>query len=298
MANMFYTVDEAAEKLGVSADQVRQMAAEHKLQQFRDRDKLMFKREEVDAMASSDATDTLSDTDASPITLADSGDTDAINMKSDSTASGETGFGDQSGVDVFKPDEVDAADPMAQTQVTSSTGDDDLAIESIGSGSGLLDLTRESDDTSLGAELLDEIKPGAEGDDSMASGIGATGAFDTAAMETGASGPSGLENLSAAGEGPSTGPAPATGGYAAVRYGEEASDPAGNGLGAGMLLVCLAALILGLIVAVSALQGLSGGLTAFLAGSSTNYFLVVGGLAVLAIIAGGIGLFIGKAMDR
>jgi hypothetical protein len=33
-------------------------------------------------------------------------------------------------------------------------------LEGTGSGSGLLDLTRESDDTSLGAELLDEITPG------------------------------------------------------------------------------------------------------------------------------------------
>jgi hypothetical protein len=35
-----------------------------------------------------------------------------------------------------------------------------VSLEGVGSGSGLLDLTRESDDTSLGAELLDEIAPG------------------------------------------------------------------------------------------------------------------------------------------
>jgi len=44
----------------------------------------------------------------------------------------------------------------------------------VGSGSGILDLTRESDDTSLGAELLDEIYSGEEekpvemGDDTRA----------------------------------------------------------------------------------------------------------------------------------
>ena len=48
----------------------------------------------------------------------------------------------------------------------------------MGSGSGLLDLTRESDDTSLGAELLDEIAPGASAvrrspsDSSAGSGAG------------------------------------------------------------------------------------------------------------------------------
>jgi hypothetical protein len=36
---------------------------------------------------------------------------------------------------------------------------DQLNLDGVGSGSALLDLTRESDDTSLGAELLDEIAP-------------------------------------------------------------------------------------------------------------------------------------------
>ena len=35
--------------------------------------------------------------------------------------------------------------------------DEDLSLESVGSGSGLLDLTEETDDTSLGADLLDEV---------------------------------------------------------------------------------------------------------------------------------------------
>ncbi|MEM1027267.1 MAG: excisionase family DNA-binding protein [Planctomycetota bacterium] len=53
MAKMFYTLDEAAEKLGVQPDAVKEMAAEGKLQQFRDRDKLMFKRDQVDGLAAS-----------------------------------------------------------------------------------------------------------------------------------------------------------------------------------------------------------------------------------------------------
>ena len=35
-------------------------------------------------------------------------------------------------------------------------------MEGAGSGSGLLDLAREADDTALGADLLDEIYPGEE----------------------------------------------------------------------------------------------------------------------------------------
>jgi hypothetical protein len=66
--------------------------------------------------------------------------------------------GSRPGVDVFQNDEVERVDPSAQTAI--APGISDIASEGVGSGSGLLDLTRESDDTSLGAELLDEIAPG------------------------------------------------------------------------------------------------------------------------------------------
>lgn len=54
-----------------------------------------------------------------------------------------------------------SSDPLAQTQLT----DDDMdriSLDSGSSGSGLLDLSREADDTSLGAELLEEIYPSVE----------------------------------------------------------------------------------------------------------------------------------------
>lgn len=64
------------------------------------------------------------------------------------------------GINVFDDDELDEhVDPLAQTAVTDVAG---LALDGIGSGSGILDLTRESDDTSLGAELLEEIYTGDE----------------------------------------------------------------------------------------------------------------------------------------
>jgi hypothetical protein len=64
------------------------------------------------------------------------------------------------GVNVFTADDsVEHADPAAQTAITPMG--DAVNLEGVGSGSGLLDLTRESDDTSLGAELLDEFAPGA-----------------------------------------------------------------------------------------------------------------------------------------
>jgi hypothetical protein len=66
--------------------------------------------------------------------------------------------GSRAGVDVFQNDEIERVDPSAQTAI--APGIADAGSEGVGSGSGLLDLTRESDDTSLGAEILDEIAPG------------------------------------------------------------------------------------------------------------------------------------------
>jgi hypothetical protein len=66
------------------------------------------------------------------------------------------------GINVFGTDDVGFADPSAQTAISSRAAMEGTGVnlETVGSGSGLLDLTRESDDTSLGA-VLDEIGPGA-----------------------------------------------------------------------------------------------------------------------------------------
>jgi hypothetical protein len=69
--------------------------------------------------------------------------------------SGSAG-GSKGGINILG-DDADA-DPMAQTAVNPALNDQ-LNIEGMGSGSGLLDLTRESDNTSLGA-VLDEIPAG------------------------------------------------------------------------------------------------------------------------------------------
>jgi hypothetical protein len=71
-----------------------------------------------------------------------------------------TKVGSRVGVNVFGEEGAPKVDPMAQTAIGSGI-QDQINLEGVGSGSGLLDLTRESDDTSLGAELLDEISPGA-----------------------------------------------------------------------------------------------------------------------------------------
>src|SRR6185503_7083073 len=93
--------------------------------------------------------------------------------------SGGSMAGSRHGINVFTADDsVEHADPGAQTAITPSQ--DAVNLEGVGSGSGLLDLTRESDDTSLGAELLDEITPGPGGTALGGTGMGGTALGGTA----------------------------------------------------------------------------------------------------------------------
>jgi hypothetical protein len=94
-------------------------------------------------------------------------------------------FGGKSGpgINVFgAEDVVERADPSAQTAISGGIREQ-MELQGVGSGSGLLDLTRESDDTSLGA-VLDEITPG--GSAAGLTGAGLSGAGLTGAGLTGA----------------------------------------------------------------------------------------------------------------
>jgi hypothetical protein len=92
-----------------------------------------------------------------------SGSLSGTGSGSGGAGSGGGSLGTRQGINVFGDDTQAGADPMAQTAMPSAGSMADLNLEGIGSGSGLLDLTRESDETSLGAELLDEIGPGGGG---------------------------------------------------------------------------------------------------------------------------------------
>lgn len=210
MAKMFYTLDETKAALGKSEEDIRQLAREGQLREFRDGPRLMFKADQVEQLkqqltggGGSDQVELSGDTGA-PIGLADSktGSGTGISLAPETApptppamAKEDTGAGldvglsgslggslggaslagsiggtsagmgatkapAKPGINVFGADETpDSVDPMAQTHITPPR--DQISLEGVGSGSGLLDLTRETDDTSLGAALLDEISPGA-----------------------------------------------------------------------------------------------------------------------------------------
>lgn len=305
MAKMFYSIEEAAEKLGVSEERVRGLAASGRLQQFRDRDKLMFKRDQVDSLAASSASkfqEALDDADASGgIDLADPSETDQLEDPGESAmpaevplaASGDSGGPTDpkedsrmaTGISVFDAtDDIDTADPLAQTVVADAADEDELALDSVGSGSGLLDLTRESDDTSLGAELLDEIYPGGAGEPSDASldQPGSSGLMDASMSVQLESGPSGLENL-APGE-PYSQAAPTE-----AVYEEEPYDTVGDIVSSVLLVVALAVGVVGAIVAVSGAVGVQVELTDTLVQDPSTFLYGSAGVGVVMLLLGGAG---------
>ena len=214
MAKMFYTSDETTEKLGVDADRLKELIDQKRLREFRDGQRIIFKVDQVDRLAAelkggsgagnldTGPIDLAPGASGGPISLADSaapgvsaGDSkmssksgtgfSASGKSTDGTASQGTKAGDKSTpIKVFESSEIKPVDSSAQTQISSAL-DESISpsgLDSVGSGSGLLDLTRESDNTSLGAELLEEIYPGDGGAGGSQSGVGsASGIFDQTA---------------------------------------------------------------------------------------------------------------------
>ena len=281
MAKMFYSLEEVQEKLRLSADVVKQLVRDGKLREFRDGAKVMFKVDEVDKLAATVESINL-DTGEIKLAPGDSADRVALGPSDSGSAvglvpgdsadqislddTGEAKAKDDTvitnhGVNVL--DDSDSAlemvDPLAQTQIAPDL-DDQVHLDSGSSGSGLLDLTREADDTSLGAELLDEIYPGAE-----------EGAVETQT-------PSGLEVAAEASSALAMeAEAPTLVDYSKI---VEAYDPASGVFGA-MLIVPLLVLI---YLACVAAAGVTGVHPQLLADIGRVIWYVAGGAALAVAI--------------
>ena len=180
MAKLFYSLEEAADRLGKSEQEVQQMAETGQLQEFRDRDRLMFKVEQVDLLAGDHSNEDTGGT----IPLADSGGLEGISLASESgSAMNLESPKEQTGISIFDTEDAEEADPAAATMVTTEspgfTGDPTA------SGSGLLDMTREADDTSLGADLLEDIYSGDTGGETIGESVAGVGHGEALFEETG-----------------------------------------------------------------------------------------------------------------
>ena len=324
MAKMFYSATEAAEKLGQSEDDIKQLVRSGKLREFRDADTVNYKVEDVNALApaveatpepamvelsegssaGSSAGGSASDILLEPIEdsgidLSTLGGSDVISLEesaeivtSGGTSTGSTASGGSKedtvvpsvGVNVFDDEELDEhVDPLAQTAVTDLAG---LGIDAVSSGSGILDLTRESDDTSLGQGLLDEIYT----DDAGEAGDVADMGDDTRAGL-------GLEDViqeeqGEAGEGPELEPdtAAATPRVVAPTMAEHAPDAVAASLTA-LLVVAVAVMCFAGLGAAALTRGI---LPSLLDTIYTNLWMYSAGAVVVAVIASVLTYFVRK----
>ncbi len=268
MAKMFYTLEEAAEKLGKTEQEVQEMASSGQLQEFRDGDRLMFKKEQVDLLTDSGDDDIISlSDDLEPLSLSSSDTGSSIGL--------ELNTNESTGISIFDADETEAADPSAQTQITDSGMDAGFELDASSSGSGLLDLTKEADDTSLGADLLDDIY----GQDTMGatSPAGESGIMDDPAAAL-FEGTDETEPAAAA-------PVAAAPVLAAAYDG--AWSGIGGGLALGTVLTLAAAIAVVLFTMTSSLDPVKDII-------SGQFWMVVGGLAGITVIFAVVGMVLGK----
>lgn len=271
MAKMFYTLEEAAARLKLTEEQVREMAASGQVQEFRDRDRLMFKREQIDLLSTGQEDDV--------IPLADAGSS-GLGLSMDPGASGGgsgsgPGIGiddasEKSGISIFDTDDTEEADPSAVTRITETAAGTEFAGGSMGSGSGLLELTREGDDTSLGADFLGDVYQDAEG---VGETQGASGLFET----TGAA-----SDMS---------PGFAGSGVMAM-VPAEAYDGKGSGLVGGFALGAIAVLAVALVVVVTGMLGT--GESPIVKMFAGNFVMYAGIMAAVVVVPGILGWVLAK----
>jgi excisionase family DNA binding protein len=292
-------MDEAAQKLGVSQDGLKDLVTQNKLREFRDGSRVMFKVDQVDKVVSerqaaqqkqtgttglSDSGIALAPSDSAAGDAISLSDTAVPTLSKDDTVAAGPGASD-SGVKVFESGEMKAVDASAQTRIQNPTSDssDQLSLEGVGSGSGLLDLTRESDDTSLGAELLDEIYPGgdAKGETGIAS---ASGIFEQATGADAASS-TGLENVAAQQQQVVVSP---------LAQQVEEYDPSGEAFGGMAFAAALVMLVAGLVT-LTFFRGYTPEIVQTAASSSTNLLIFAVALLLVSMLITGVMYFVGKA---
>jgi len=375
MAGMFYSLQETAERLGKTEDEVKQLATDGKLREFRDGSNLLFKIEEVNALmsegldmvpdaepevapvdvdellelepvaeapaeeepvlemeeevpteapaeeaapelepaveepselgltpdleGSAEAPAELSEDDimadlgeAEPLADSQGGDeislapeTGMLGAESDITNMDTALTGE--GINVLGESDADydvTDDSLAETVGPAGTGteasleeiEDDVNLDSFGSGSGLLDLSLQADDTSLGG-ILDEIYTADEGAE------GGPGEGDIAEDLTTEADHIVPEDEMAPPEPMVAAP------IMAGAYVEAGPDTQSNMLGT-LLFLPLLALLYTAIVAVSALKGV---MPSILESVQGLIWYIMGGAIVVSLIVAGASFAVG-----
>lgn len=270
----FLTIEEAAQRLGKSTSEVNALADKGLLQRVMHEGVAKFRVEQVDLLAKADDSGAgdfkLLEESGSPIGLADSGGGSAI---SPAKGAGKSTTPLDDSVLGLADSGMASSEKTGVSALTgkSRSGDAvEIGMETVGSGSGLLDLTRESEETALGAELMEQ----AFSDDAGASTPGASGLFDATGSDAGASAA-----------------APVVGAGMMV---PEAYDGGWSGLTVGVMIAGMAAMV---VVALIGIGAAIGGGSAVGAVFTGNLMAWAGGLAGITAVFGLVGFFIGRASE-
>ena len=264
----FYTAEEAAQRLNKSVSEVNSLADKGLLQRVNHEGVTKFRVDQVDLMAD-EADGPLGLADSQPLGLADSGPVRAPAARS-APASNPL---EDSVLGL-----ADSGPANARTGVSAVSGRGkgadavEIGLETVGSGSGLLDLTRESEETALGAELIEQVYKQDGGD----SGAGATGLF-SAVTDTGASSSASPDVI-----------APS---FAMV---QESYDGSWSGVGIGLMVAAFAGLV---VVALVAMSAAAGGGSAVASSMAGNMAMWAGILAGVTAVFGVVGFFVGRATE-
>ncbi|MDD5064557.1 MAG: helix-turn-helix domain-containing protein [Phycisphaerae bacterium] len=303
MAGMFYSLQEVAAKLNKTEEEVQEIIKQGRLREFRDGPNLLFKVAEVEALMSDSsmgkAPAKAKQEPDEEISLAPEPEDEFSLPGADSTAAASKG------TDVLGEEDEDyklADDTLSETKVVPDDGalDDtlgtkagageasleeiegDVNLDTFGSGSGLLDLSLQADDTSLGG-ILDEIYT-PEGEDGKEGKEGS----EASAVEVAAEAEQLIPDTGIAE--PEPGAEAAVIGQAYQVYAEPAPDVISNALGI-MLFLPLLAIIYTAIVAVAGFNNMMPSvLTAI---QRLIWYIVIGAVAASGVITG-VGFMLGS----
>jgi len=288
---MFYSLQEVAGRLNKTEDEVKEIVQQGRLREFRDGPNLLFKIDEVEAL--------LSDTSIMGVGKKQkpAGEEIILSPEAEGKSPDEDTMVDGAGIDVLEETESEfklADDTKGQTKSGSGEAsleeiEEDVNLDTFGSGSGLLDLSLQADDTSLGG-ILDEIYTSEGGGAKAADAKAATGTGGGTAMAAEAD----VEQV-VAGEIPAAAEISAAEPVMAVpayqAYVEPAPDAASNFYGI-MLLLAFLTTVYATIVAVA---GLGGFMPSALQQIQNLVWYIMGGAAGAALVLWGMTFMVGKS---
>lgn len=298
MAGMFYSLQEVAAKLNKTEEEVKEIIKQGRLREFRDGPNLLFKVNEVEALLSDTSIAASRKTSAKSkpaeedeeISLAPEPSEGSEPEGADTTAAAGEGIDVLSEADddykladdtlsetKVVPDEGSLEDTLGATKAASGEAsleeiEEDVNLDTFGSGSGLLDLSLQADDTSLGG-ILDEIYT-PEGEE------GKEGA-EASAVEVAAEAEQLIPDEGLAG--PEAGPEAAAIAQVYQVHAEPAPDVISNAFGI-MLFLPLLAIVYATIVAVAGFNNMMP--TALTAVQGLIWYIVIGAVVASGLIVG------------